>query len=147
MRTIISSIFLILILSNCSDNKTVYLTAEKTTAQHSDSNLWTPIDIKSWENTPSINGRPATEEDVKNGSAIYCINKADHEPYNILLPKLAYLTDSETRKKELVVVIQIESTSKDTVAGYRYISGGFGASLLYELQFLDADAVKKVVSE
>jgi hypothetical protein len=134
-------------LSNCSDNKTVDLNAENTTAKLSDSVLWKPIDLKSWESTPSINGRPATEVDVKNGSAIYCINKADHEPYNIQLPKLAYLTDSETKKKELVVVIQIESTSKDTVAGYRNINGGFGASLLYELEFLDAEAVKKVVSK
>lgn len=147
MRTLISIILLILILSNCSDNKTVDLTAEKTVAKVSDSILWKPIDLKSWENTPAINGRTATEDDVKNGSAIYCINKADHEPYNIQLPKLAYLTDSDTKKKELVVVIQIESTSKDTVAGYRNISGGFGACLLYELRFLDAEAVKKEVTK
>jgi hypothetical protein len=147
MRTLISIIFLSLILSNCSENKTVDITTEKTTAKLSDSVLWKPIKLKSWESTPSINHRTATEDDVKNGSAIYCINKADHEPYNIQLPKLAYLTNSESKKKELVVVIQIESTSKDTVAGYRYINGGFGASLLYELQFLDAEVVKKVVSK
>ncbi|MES2513506.1 MAG: hypothetical protein V4580_05150 [Bacteroidota bacterium] len=142
MRTFTSLIFLILILNGCSDNKTDHLSSERINGKFSDSVLWQPIDIKSWENTPAINGRSATEEDVKNGSAIYCINWTDHKPYKLKLPKLAYLIDSETKKKELVVVIQIESTDKDTIAGYKNIVGGFGASLFHELEFLNSESVK-----
>ena len=147
MRTLINTLLIIIFSTACSDNKTVDLTAVKMKAEFIDSIKWAPIDLKSWESTPAINDRVATEDDMKNGLAIYCINKADHVQYDMHLPKLAYLTDSITNKKELVVVVQIELTSQDTVAGYRNLTGGSGACLFYELTFLDAEAVKKVVSK
>lgn len=113
-----------------------------------DNNLWPSIDIKSWQETPAINGRLATEIDAKNNLAIYYIENGgiDHSPYNILLPKLAYLLNSETQEVNLVVVIQIETTAKDTVAGYRNIEGGNGACMLNELKFLDESEIKKLVN-
>ncbi len=123
--------------------------AKEKTINISDTNLWTAINIKSWDKTPAISGRLATEKDVKSGLAVYYINSngVDHAPYEILLPKLAYLTDAETKKEELVVVIQIEATPKDTVAGYRNIDGGNGACLLHELKFLDTEAVNALVGQ
>lgn len=124
------------------------MTLEKTIPVN-DSILWTPINIKLWDKTPAINGRVATEEDVKMCSAVYYINNngVEHNWYKIQLPKLAYLTDSETKKEELVVVIQVETTAKDTIAGYRNIGGGNGACLFYELRFLDAKTVKTIVGK
>jgi len=147
MKTVLVLIFLGLILSNCSDYTETEINGEKNTAKMSDSLLWTKINLKAWKITPSINGRIATEEDVKNGLAIYCIKNTDSKPYQIQLPKLAYLTDLETKTKNLVVVIQVESTSKDTIAGYREINGGFGACLFYELKFLTTEDQIKVETQ
>jgi len=126
-----------------SDNA---MTKDKT-SDTADTNLWPAIDIKSWDKTPAINGRVANEDDVKKGLAIYFIknNGVDHSAYKIELPKLAYLTDADTKKEELVVVIQVECTPQDTVAGYRNIDGGNGACMLYELNFLDNEKIKNIV--
>jgi hypothetical protein len=147
MKIVFEFIILVLILSNCSDKIETEINADKITAKRSDSLLWPKINLKSWQSTPSINGRLATEEDVKNGFAIYCINKVDSKPYPIQLPQLAYLNDFDTKTKKMVVVIQIESTSKDTIAGYRDINGGFGACLFYELQILSPEDQIKIETQ
>lgn len=147
MKIFFNLLLLVFFLTNCSRNNDREVYEDKNVAKKSDSLLWTPIVLKSWKNTPSINGRLATEGDVINGLAIYCINKVDSKPYPIQLPKLAYLTDFETKNQKLVVVIQVESTSKDTIAGYRDIDGGFGACLFYELKFLSPETQKKIETE
>ena len=150
MRTNILIIFLLLILTNCSEDKSAdNITQDKSTVKKDSVDLWAAIDIKSWDKTPAINGRLATENDVTNGYAVYYIdNKSpDHKPLDIQLPKLAYWTDTDTKKEKLVVVIQIETTPKDTIVGFRNIEGGNAVCLLYELKFLTADVVKTVVGK
>ena len=123
---------------------------QKTTAQNSNmemnENLWKPISLKNWKQTPAINDRNANEEDVKNGIAVYYIegNFDEHKPYKIQLPKLAYLTDFETKEKELVVIIQIEKTPKGIVVGYRNLTGGNGAGLMNEFEILSDNNSEKL---
>jgi len=123
---------------------------QKTTAQNSNmemnENLWKPISLKNWKQTPAINERNANEEDVKNGIAVYYIegNFDEHKPYKIQLPKLAYLTDFETKEKELVVIIQIEETPKGIVVGYRNLTGGNGAGLMNEFEILSYNNSEKL---
>ena len=123
---------------------------QKTTAQNSNlemnENLWKPISLKNWKQTPAINDRNANEEDVKNGIAVYYIegNFDEHKPYKIQLPKLAYLTDFETKEKELVVIIQIEETPKGIVVGYRNLTGGNGAGLMNEFEILSDNNSEKL---
>ena len=109
-------------------------------------NLWKPISLKNWKQTPAINDRNANEEDVKNGIAVYYIegNFDEHKPYKIQLPKLAYLTDFETKEKELVVIIQIEETPKGIVVGYRNLTGGNGAGLMNEFEILSDNNSEKL---
>lgn len=108
-------------------------------------NTWGKIDLENWEKTPSINNRIAIEKDVIDGNAVYHINGGDnHKAYNIKLPKLAYFLNSETNKKELVVVIQIEETSKGTIVGYRNLNGGNGLGLLKEFEFLNDKQIKEL---
>jgi hypothetical protein len=101
--------------------------------------LWGPIDYKTWYVTRALNNRIAKEKDVKNGIAVfYIINESKkHSPYKVELPRLAYLRQDTIKKEELVVVIQIESTPKDTLAGYRYLKGGNGICKLNELRFVE----------
>jgi len=150
MKKAFSIIITLFLMTNCSDNdKTASVMTKEKPTNTTNNDLWTSIDLKVWDKTPAISGRLATETDVKNGLAVYYIDNkgADHTPYKIQLPKLAYLTDFDTKKEELVVVIQIEETPKDTVVGYRNLDGGNGACLLHEIKFLDNETIKKVVGQ
>jgi hypothetical protein len=108
-----------------------------------------PIDLNSWEKTPSVNNRIATEEDVMSSRAIFVIENDDerHTWFGAKLPKLALLTDSESIQKQIVVVIQIENSSKGPLAGYKFIKGGFGACFLYELEFISLDSAKTFINK
>lgn len=136
-------ISLLFLLTNCSQKKAFEVKPKDKTMETKNVALWTSIDIKSWDKTPAINDRIATEDDVKKGFAVFFSNETgdEHVPYKIQLPKLAYLTETEMKKEELVVVIQIEITSKYTLVGYRNFDGGNGICLLNEVNFLKPDSV------
>ena len=108
-------------------------------------NNWPAFEINSWKSIPVINGKIATENEAKNGIAVFCIkNVAQHYPYEIDLPKLAFLTNEDNDIKELVVIIQAESTEKGTVIGYRNPNGGNGAAFLNEFEFLSDEEIEKL---
>jgi len=109
---------------------------------------WPAFDIRSWKNIPSFSGKIANESDAKNGIAVFCIKDVDfeHTPFEIGLPRLAYLIDSENGDKELIVLIQAESTSRGIVIGYRSPQGGNGACFFYELELLDEKEIEKILT-
>jgi hypothetical protein len=75
------------------------------------------------------------------------------------LPKLAYRLKHDKQneferntsngqqisKAGIVVVIQIVQTAKDTIVGYRYLTGGCGGSAFHDFHFLTDSEVKNVV--
>ncbi len=145
MRTHLFSITIFLIATICSCNNSENgRTDEATIAK-----LFPPINIQEWDKTPVVNGRLPTEAETKNGtSLLYYPNPTpDVKVYNLPLPKLAYYIDSNTKKEELVVVIQIVQTAQDTMVGYRPLSGGNGASVFRDFRFLSEDEVKILVGE
>ena len=108
-------------------------------------NKWPAFEINSWKTILAINGKIATESDAKNGFAVFCLkNVAEHKAAEIELPKLAYLTNKEDDSKELIVVIQAESTEKGIVISYRNPNGGNGAGFLYELEFLNSEEIENL---
>ncbi len=121
--------------------------------QNKEKKLFPPIDIKTWNATPCVNGRLATKQETENGTALlYYDKKENAKPYNMTLPKLAYLTNSSSgnglaASQELVVVIQIVQTAKDTMVGYRPLTGSNGASTFRDFRFLTDDEVKKVTGK
>jgi len=110
-----------------------------------------PMDIKSWDKAPVVNGRLPTYEETQNGTSLLFIDKKvnpdlkEAKPYNITLPKLAYHTNPRTKKEEIVVVIQIVEFANYIWVGYRYLTGGNGSSKFREFRFLTDDEVEKVV--
>jgi hypothetical protein len=151
MKKVSIIVLFVFLLTGCTDNNK---SADKpmTEEQKKDSvekNLWGSINIKSWEKTPSINDRIATNDDVESGVAVYSVEKggSEHKAYNTQLPKLAYLMDTATKKEELVVVIQIENTSQGIIAGYRNLEGGNGVCFLYELKILDEQKAKQITAD
>ena len=107
-----------------------------------------PIDLKSWYKIPAVNGRLPTYEETQNGTAIHHYGEKKNpniRPYTMWLPKLAYRHNPATGKDELVVVIQVVQTKKDTIVGFRYITGGCGGSLFRDYRLLTDEEVNRVV--
>src|SRR2546427_3381127 len=80
--------------------------------------MFPPVEIKSWNKVPVVNGRLPTFEETQNGTSLiyYDINKTpDAKAYDTTLPKLASFFCPATKKEETVIVIQIVQTKKDTV--------------------------------
>jgi hypothetical protein len=63
----------------------------------------------------------------------------------MILPRLASIYSNRTKQYETVVVIQMVQTAKDTVVGYRYLTGGCGGSLFRNFHFLTVSEIQKVV--
>lgn len=108
--------------------------------------LFPPIDKKVWNKIPVVNGRLPTNEETQNGTAIHNyggISNPNVKPYNMTLPKLAYLRNYKTKMNDIVVVIQIVQTIKDTIVGFRYLTGGCGGTLFRDFHFLTDNEVKK----
>ena len=110
-----------------------------------------PINLKSWNKTPVINGRLPTWEETERGISITYIDKKvnpdlrDAKAYKIILPKLASIINPETHKSETVVVIQMIQFSQFVYVGYRFLTGGVGSCTLSKCHFLTDDEVKKAI--
>ena len=75
----------------------------------------------------------------------YDINKTpDAKAYDTTLPKLASFFCPATKKEETVIVIQIVQTKKDTVVGYRFLTGGNGTHDFRDFHFLTDNEIKKL---
>jgi hypothetical protein len=110
--------------------------------------MFPPVDIKSWNKVPVVNGRIPTREETQNGTSLIYINKfetPDAKPYDMTLPKLASFFSSYTKKEETVIVIQIVQTAKDTVVGYRFLTGGNGTNDFRDFHFLTDNEINKAV--
>lgn len=100
--------------------------------------LWGPIDILKWNQTPFLSGRVATEEDVKKGVAVFYIRETDDlKPIDITLPVCAILIDQEENTETPVIIIQAEYSQGQEIIGYRFIDGGNGIAARDEFILLE----------
>lgn len=107
-----------------------------------------PINIKNWDKISVVNGRLPTYEETHNGMSIHHYGGEANKVvkvYNMTLPRLASIYSNRTKQYETVVVIQMVQTAKDTVVGYRYLTGGCGGSLFKNFHFLTVSEIQKVV--
>ena len=107
-----------------------------------------PVDKISWYKVPVVNGRLPTFEETQNGTSLiyYDLHKTPSaKPYNMTMPKLATFFCPFTKQEENIIVIQVTQTATDTVAGYRFLTGGNGTSNFRDLHFLTESEVNKLV--
>ena len=102
-----------------------------------------PIEIGSWNKVPVVTGRLKLQDVLGLIHYDQMIN-LHAKPYNMTLPKLAFFYCPYTKRQETVVVVQIVQTEKDTVVGYRYLTGGVGTYNFRNFHFLTDDEIKKV---
>jgi len=105
---------------------------------YSKNNLWGPIDAQKWEATPCVVGRLASEQDVKEGKAVFYISGdlSGVKPIGISLPACALYHEVASKEATPVILIQAEETPKAQTIGFRFISGGNGVCTLAELEIL-----------
>jgi hypothetical protein len=93
-----------------------------------------PIDLKQWRATPAVEGRAATDIDVKAGRAVFAVGG---EPVELDLPSAAIVREEGIGEPTPVIVIQAERIEDGTVAvGYRLLDGGCGIAVLDDVEFL-----------
>jgi hypothetical protein len=96
--------------------------------------LWGPVVASEWRSVPCVTGRPATEADVKAGSAVFFVQgDSAHTPMD--LPCCAIQTH-EDGSEEPVVIIQAELGPSGTIFGVRPLSGGNGICTTSELRLI-----------
>jgi len=99
--------------------------------------LWGPLDINTWSQTPCITDRVATKDDVEAGLAVFYINNPrEMKPLKVKLPACAIHTDQDTKQETPVIMIQAEKFQGQKLIGYRFLNGGNGIGLLSEFTIL-----------
>jgi hypothetical protein len=102
---------------------------------------WGEIDLRAWRDTPHLSGRLATDEDRRDGKAVFCqqvTGAVVSEPYPLSLPHAAILIDDEGSIGDApVIVVQAERAAEQVLVGFRFLRGGKGVALLSDVELLD----------
>jgi hypothetical protein len=98
--------------------------------------LWGAVDVERWQEIACLRGRVATEQNVKDGRAVFYL--MGDEPIvhvDIGLPHCSIL--SEDGQRIPVIIIQSERIGDKHAFGYRPLSGGNGVCLPSEVELLE----------
>ena len=96
--------------------------------------LWGPIQASEWRKTPCVVGRPAIEDDVVAGIAVFYV-PGNSAAASITLPCCA-IQSLEDGTKQPVAVVQAELAPHGTILGVRPLSGGNGICMDTEVRML-----------
>lgn len=94
---------------------------------------WPPLPAKGF-----VSGRPATDEDVKAGNAVFVLKAYGTyfgRPMNVTIPQYAYFTKSG-EKPEPVIVVQAEIGKGIKLFGVRDFDGHAATARDYEIRLL-----------
>lgn len=97
--------------------------------------MWGKVKLEDWKDVSFISGRVATEEDIENERAVFCIPSGS-EAYETELPLFAIQTNESNGEKPCIV-IQIENSPEGTFVGVRYFEGGNGVGSPDEFEFFN----------
>lgn len=96
--------------------------------------IWGPIAMAEWQDTPFIVGKPASEQDIEAGIAVFAVPTGSI-PYDISLPTCA-IHFSEDKSETPILVIQAEAVDGVVFIGARLLSGGNMVCTLEEVELL-----------
>lgn len=107
------------------------------------------VDIANWSSVPVVNGRMPTKEETQNGTSLLFIDAEkypDAKALDIKMPKLARYFSINSKKEEIVIVIQAIKVLNDSVVGFRYLNGGNGSARLNEIRFLSEKEIENMAT-
>ncbi len=96
---------------------------------------------------PVVNGRLATKKETQNGTSLIFVDLEKYpnaKPLDIKMPKLARYYNQNSKKEEIIIVIQALHIVNDSIVGFRYLNGGNGSAHLSEITFLSDKEVKNM---
>lgn len=94
-----------------------------------------PIDLKRWRDTPVVHGRPANDDDVREGRAVFAVGGDPIVEFD--LPAPAIVSEEGVGEATPVIVVQVERLEDGAViVGYRIVDGGSGVAPLEDVEFL-----------
>lgn len=98
------------------------------------------VDFNKWNKVPVIANRLPTKKEVETEASLIYIDAKEYptaQAIEIKLPQLATFYNINTRRNELVIVIQAISIGNDSIVGFRYLNGGNGSARIEEVKFLE----------
>jgi hypothetical protein len=98
---------------------------------------WGPVDVRRWRDLPCVTSSPATEADVQEGRAVFCVGSVQSVALRMDLPACAAHTDEVTGLLVPIVLIQAEVVGASVLVGFRRVAGGSGVATLREVHLLD----------
>jgi hypothetical protein len=112
-------------------------------AQRSEPERTESVKAPDWPPLPTrgfIRGRSATDQDVKEGNAVFVAarqGKAIAEPISIDIPQYAIYTNPDTKEQRRVIIVQAERTGGIEMIGYIDLTGNTnGVGMLTEFLLL-----------
>lgn len=105
------------------------------------------VDLKDWKNVPVVIGRLPTEEEARNGSSLILVDTKAYpnaKAMDIELPKLATFYNQNTKKDEVIIVIQAIEIEGDSIVGFRHLNGGNGSAHFSEVTFITENEVSTI---
>ena len=98
--------------------------------------IWGKIQLEAWHDTPCVQGRVASEDDVREGRAVFYVD-GPSQAADVSLPHCALLHE-EGGAQSPVILIQAENRSDgEVLVGYRPLRGGNGICVMGEVDLLD----------
>ncbi len=161
----ISTVWSMLTLVSCSDGtQTTTCNSEAVAMQHEVSvqnqpheyggwycpdnlNGFPAVDIGQWKNVPVVNGRMPTQVETRSGASLIFVDPKKYpnaHPLDITLPKLATVYNQNTRRQDIIIVIQAVKINDDSIVGYRFLNGGNGSARLNEIEFLSEKDIQNI---
>lgn len=107
------------------------------------------VDLKDWRNVPVVIGRLPTEAEARNGSSLIFVDTKAYptaKAMNMELPRLATFYNENTKKKEVIIVIQAIEVESDSIVGFRYLNGGNGSAHLREVTFITENEAANIAN-
>jgi len=96
---------------------------------------WPPLPTSGF-----VSGRPATQQDVRDGNAVFVAEvggKVIGQPLPIDIPQYALHVDGDTQQRTRVIVVQAERAGGIEMVGFRNIAtGGDGVGTRPEFELL-----------
>ena len=95
-----------------------------------------------WPSLPTtgfLSGRPATQQDVSDGNALFVAERAGKiigVPLTIDIPQYAVHVDRESGVRKRVILLQAERAEGIEMVGYRDLAGEHGIATLAEFELL-----------
>lgn len=166
LNTVVSFIIIVLLNSACSQisktkegtssvDNSPYLVAQKH-KPHSYGGWYCPdnlngfpaVDIVNWKSVPVINGRLPTKEETQSEASLIFVDTEKYPKAKVLemnMPQLAEFYNYNTKRKELVILIQALNISNDSVVGFRYLNGGNGSARLEDVKILSKAEINQIL--